>query len=614
MSVNSIPPSLPSRVRIPGWVGSVLIVLAGFGTYHGSLDAPFVFDDLPAVVQNETIRDLADLGQVLRPPANGAGTDSRPIVNLSLALNHAVGGLDPRGYRLTNIALHVLGALALLGLLRRTLTLRRGPARLRPLARPIAFCTALLWTVHPLQSETVICVIQRTEAIVSLWFLFMLYCFVRAVEPGGRRGWLAAAWIVCLLGMASKEVMVAAPLLTLLFDRTFVAGTFREAWQQRGRWHAAFAACWLLLVWLVVDSGGSRGGTSGFGQGVSSWTYLLTQAHALTTYLKLSVWPHPLIIDYGDWLAPGLHAVRGEFLLMSTLFGATLYALVRHPRIGFLGAWFFVILAPSSSVYPLLSQTIAEHRMHLPLAGVLALLVTGLFRLARQPAWVICVLAALVAGFVTIRRSADYASELTLWTDTVAKAPGNPWARFNLGKTYFQLNRLAEAEVENRLATQMRPDSADFHYALALTLERLGRGPEALAGYQRVLALQPDQPHAHFRCGVGLLAAGQPAAAIGHFAETVRLVPDHADAEGNWGAALYQLGRVDEALPHFQRVIALRPASVEAHYNVALLLLQRGRPADALPYLETAARLRPADREIQATLGQVRRSLGVPHP
>jgi tetratricopeptide (TPR) repeat protein len=610
MPVNPSPPQpVPSGPWFV-WLGAALIILAGFAAYHRSLDAPFVFDDIPAVVQNQSIRDLSSLGRVLNPPAEGAGMDSRPMVNLSLALNYAAGGLNPRGYRLTNIAVHVLGALALFGIVRRTLALPSIPPRLQAAALPAAFATALLWTVHPLQTETVICVIQRTEGIVSLWFLVTLYAFARAVEPAGNRRWLAVCWFACLLGMASKEVMVGAPLVAFLYDRTFVAGSFREAWCRRWRWHAALASTWILLAWLVLDSGGNRGGTAGFGQGVSAWTYLLTQAKAITLYLKLSVWPHPLVIDYGAWLAPGLRAVLGEFLFIGALFATTVWAVVRHPRVGFLGACFFAILAPSSSIYPLVSQTITEHRMHLPLAAVLTLLVTGLFHLPRRLALAVCLLAATAGIAGTLRRSADYASELSLWSDLVEKTPSNPWARFHLGRTYYQLGRLAEAERENRAAIELMPTLADAHFALGLALERQGRLEEAANRYLHTAELKPGYTEAHFRTGLILLRLGRPAEALPRFAEAVRLQPDHADAEGNWGAALYQLGRIPEALPHFERVLTLRPDSVEARHNLALLLMQLDRPAEALPHLEAAAALTPGDREILGHLSRVRSRLG----
>src|SRR6187402_3241789 len=128
---DPVPTPVASASVEPGrglvWLGALILVAAGFLAYWGVRNAPFVFDDLPGVVENESIRDLTKLGHVLRPPSTGSGIDSRPVVNLSLALNYAAGGLNPLGYHLTNVAIHVLGALALFGLVRRTLSLPGGP-------------------------------------------------------------------------------------------------------------------------------------------------------------------------------------------------------------------------------------------------------------------------------------------------------------------------------------------------------------------------------------------------------------------------------------------------------------------------------------------------------
>lgn len=609
MSVNDATRAPAHPVQWQAWLAAAVIIMAGFGVYAGCLGAPFVFDDIPGVTQNQSIRSLRDIRRVLLPPAEGSGVDSRPLVNLSLAVNYAINGQDVRGYRLTNIAIHVLGGLALFGLVRRTLALPETPERWRRNALPAGFCVALLWTVHPLQTETVISIIQRTESLMSLCYLVALYCFARAVAPGGHRLWLWAAWGACLAGMTAKEVMASAPLILFLYDRTFGAGSFQAAWRQRGRWHAAFAGTWLLLAALVIHSGGDRGGTTGFGQGVSPWTYLLTQARALSLYLKLSFWPHPLVVDYGAWLAPSLRVVFWEAVLVVSLLGLAVWAVARRPRLGFGGLAFFAVLAPSSSFYPLVSQTIAEHRMHLPLAAVLTLTVLGLFRMPVRPALAVCLLAAVAAAWGTVRRGDDYASELTLWTDNVKKTPSNGWARYSLALVLMRENRLAEAERECRAVVTLLPAHVGAHFTLGQILERQGRLEEAAASFQRAQTSMPASADAFFRHGLVLLKLGRPAEALPAFAEAVRLKPDHADAEGNWGAALLQLGKAAEALPHFERVLTLKPDSVEARYNLALLFLQLGRPREALPHLEQAAALRPQDAEIQSILQQTRAQL-----
>jgi hypothetical protein len=172
-------------------------------------------------------------------------------------------------------------------------------------ALPLALAVALLWTLHPLQTEAVTYVIQRVESLMGLCYLLTLYCLIRSVDSPRPALWQGCMVTACLLGMATKEVMATAPLLGLLYDRTFLAGSFREAWQRRRWWYVGLAATWLPLACLVAGTGGNRGGTSGFNVGVAPWAYWLTQFQAVAHYLKLSVWPHPLVFEYGTfWVRP----------------------------------------------------------------------------------------------------------------------------------------------------------------------------------------------------------------------------------------------------------------------------------------------------------------------
>ncbi|MDI1249518.1 MAG: hypothetical protein PSV13_11695, partial [Lacunisphaera sp.] len=395
MSDGAATPTAANPAR-RGWWAAVILAGACLAIYWNSLDAPFLFDDGPAILRNETIRTLWPLDRVLQPPLEGAGVTGRPLVNLSLAVNYALGGLDVRGYHAMNLALHALAVLTLWGVLRRTLWLNVGrglsPTSLNMSGvkpdlhnepESFAFAVALLWAVHPLLTESVVCVVQRNEVMGGLFYLLTLYGFVRSVAEKGDVGrdrlippsdaprrdqrsrptiiaWQAFAVVSCLLGMATKEIMATAPLVVMLYDRTFVAGGFSAAWRQRRGYYLSLAATWLLLAWLMLGNN-QRDGIVGFGLGVSSWEYLLTQCRALTTYLQLSFWPHPLVLDYGAEMVRRPGEVWGQGILVLTLLLATGWALVRRPVWGFVGAWFFVILAPSSSFVPLTTQPIAEH-------------------------------------------------------------------------------------------------------------------------------------------------------------------------------------------------------------------------------------------------------------
>ena len=602
-------PTSPEASRRVVWLSAGVILLAAFAAYHNTFRAPFVFDDVPSIRENPSIRDLSDLGAVLSPPDTGVGVTGRPLVNLSLALNYALGGLEVRGYHALNLLIHALNGLLLFGIVRRTLAQPTLRARFAQAASWLALVVATLWVVHPLQTESVTFVVQRTESLVALFYLLTLYAFIRGTNATTSWGWLAVSIFACLAGMATKEVMVTAPVIVLLYDRTFVAGTFRAAWRQRYRYYLALVLTWLLLAYLVALSGGTRGEAAGVGLGMSSWTYLLTQCRAVVLYLKLTLWPHPLVIDYGFESVERLGEVWLQALTLVVLFVATAVAVCRRSALGFIGAWFFVILAPSSSVVPLIAQTIAEHRMYLPLAALVALaVITAYAQFGRRSLTVFAVLA-LVLGWATVRRNELYLNEENLWRDTLANRPDNPRALSGYSTVLLDQKRMAEALAPLEKLVRLRPREIEARYNLGTVYTALGRTADAIPCYAQVLLLKPDHAMAHCNLGSALAQTGHLPEAVEEFEDAVRLKPDHAEAQSNLGSALTLLGRTAEALPHFAEALRLKPNDADAHFNYGNALAQIGRLSEARMEYETALKLDPANTRAREKLTRVEQYL-----
>lgn len=591
----------------PAWHSGGLIVLAALAAYHGSFAGPLVYDDLPAIAENPTIRHLSLAA--LAPPPGGLTVSGRPVLNLSLALNYAISGTSVWSYHALNLIIHVLAGLALWGIARRTLGLWRaapGRASLPPELPGLAI--ALLWTLHPLQTESVMYLAQRAESLMGLFYLLTFYCFLRAVEAAGHPGrgrtlWAGLTVLACLLGMGTKEVMASAPLLVLLYDRTFVAGSFRAAWRQRRGLYLGLAATWLPLAALVAGAGGNRGGTAGFGLGVIWWRYELTQGQAIAHYLRLAVWPAPLVFDYEPSGIASLGQAAPSVLGVLLLAAATIWALWRRPAAGFLGAWFLAILAPTS-LLPSGVQAVAEHRMYLPLAAVIAAVAVGLFSLCgRWPALVLLALAALGLGLATHRRGVDYRSNLALWADTAAKRPANAFAQNNLGLALFAQGRVAEAEARYGRALELDPGNAQAHYNLANILANDGRLPRAIAEYGEALRLRPNFFEAHNNLGLAYEKAGRRREAIAEFESTLRLDPASFEARCNLADVLADAGRVDESIAQYEQALRLEPDSVPAHENLGMILAQADRVTEAITQFQAAVGLAPGDADLHYNLG-----------
>ena len=603
MSRSPSPPAFPLSPSPRALVFAAgLLVLVTLAAYLNSFSGALVYDDRASITENTSIRQLWPLGPVLTPPAE-AGTGGRPVANLTFALSYALSGLAPWGHHALNLATHLLAALALFGVVRRTLLQPALRARFGQDALPLATAVAVLWAVHPLQTQVVTYLSQRTESLMALFYLLTLYCFIRGAEARPRL-WHPLAVMACLLGVMSKEVIATAPVLVLLYDRTFLAGTFAGAWRQRWKLHAALAATWVPLAWFLIGVG-DRG--VGYVLGIDWFDYALTECKAVLLYLKLGLWPLPLIVDRGIDLVKDPLAAAPFALGLALLLAGTVWALRARPVLGFIGAWFFVILAPASSVIPVIQQPIAENRPYLPLAAVLALAVLGLHALAgRRATLAACSALAVVCAFATARRNRDFSSEISLWTDTVEKCPNNARAHYNLGVPLDYLGRTAEAIAHYEAALQISPAYADAHNNLGNALAEHGRLAEAFPHLETAVRLRPAYTDAHYNLGNALLHSGRPAEAIGHYQAALRLDPNRPKALNNLGIAFLQTGRPNESIREFERALTLRADFFDPRINLAVALSQSGRHAEALLQAEKALLLRPDSADARQNLERIR--------
>ena len=622
---------------------ALLIVLAVAAVYVNSLHGMFIFDDVITIRDNPDIRQLWPLWRVLEPVTmRGLTSSGRPLVALSLAINYAIGGNWVEGYHLFNVAVHALAALALFGLVRRTLLGWRqivsiGSEQAMPPSLGFAFVVALLWAVHPLQTEAVAYIVQRAEAMMALFYLLTLYCFVRYAREGW--GWGALCVICCLLGMGCKEVMVSAPIVVLVYDRVFVSGSFGESWR-RHRWVLlGLASSWLFLGYEVAITG-NRGGTAGYGANVAWWQYALTQAVALMRYLRLSAWPHPLVFDYGTHLEARWAVIIPCLVASCALVAAVVWASIRRPAAGFIGFFFLAVLAPTTSVVPVATQVMAEHRMYLPLAALIAFVAWFAYRYLRKVpvAGVAFALAAAVGlGWAAHERNLDYLTDESIWRSATTNYPDNARshcnlgfvlekqeridesmqqfeealridptyadAENNLGAAYFKKGVLPESVVHFRNALSLDQNLAGAHYNLGGSLVRMGQVDEGLWEFKEALRLNPQNPEAHYDLATALASLRRQSEAIPEFEEALRIRPDYTDALTNLSTAKLDTGHPDEALALYRRVLVLEPNSAIGHFDLANILGRSGRFDEALSHYNAAIRLRPDYAKAHCNLG-----------
>lgn len=564
----------PSQAAHRGWVAILALATAGIVAYLNSFQGVFVFDDWGVINGAAMHASQAPWGFF---------RSARPLSDLLFVANYAIHRQDVWGYHAVNLLIHLMAGVALLALAHRILLAPRLQGRYAAAAPGLAFTIAILWLVHPLQTQSVTFIAQRAESLMGLFYLLTLYCVARVASASSPAIWGACAILACALGMASKTIMITAPLIALLCDAVFFTGSVVKSLRAWPWLYLGLAACLSLPVVLSATEAPVAAEPSvGFAlKSVTALDYARSQPGVLLHYLRLALWPSSLVLDY-DWpVARGFWAVVPPSLIIGALGAVTIWKLARGAPLGFLGAWFFLILAPTSSFYPIADLAV-EHRMYLPLVAVVSVVVVGGWELFRhvvsdrsiRQAWTICLVAGLVISLmaVTIRRNADYRSAIVMWSDVVAKRPGNPRA----------LNSLGGALAEE------------------------GRNRDAIPYYVEAIRLKPNFTQAHSNLGAALARLHRLDEAITHYREAMRLDPDFAGTYNNLGAAFYEKGNMDEAVSSYRKAVELKSDFAEAHYNLALALAKQGKFSEAIEHYETVLRLDMNFPDVQRKLEETR--------
>jgi len=566
-------------------VAFVALTIAGIVTYYNSFSVPFVYDGVNMIELNPAVRDvwywLGFRGNM------HSSSDDRPIGFLTFALNYAWSGYNVWGYHVVNLAIHVGAGWLLFDVTRRTLLRPKIASFAGAHAGGLALAIALVWIVHPLHTQSVTYIYQRLESLMGLFYLAALWCFLRALDSPRRRWWFAASVASCALGMGTKEVMVTAPVLILLYDRVFVAESWRSLFTQRVGYYATLAATWGILAGLMIahaDEYVSSGVMKV--EGVSPLKYALSQPGVILHYLRLAFWPDELCLDYRWPVATTVVAIVPPALLIGAFLAISFWASYRGYAWGCLGLFFFLLLSPTSSVAPIVDLAV-EYRMYLPLAAIVALAVCAVYAIGRNVArrtngpeqqrsfWERSLPAILVLAVVvplcmrTIRRNADYESELKLWQMTAAQQPENARAHTNLSRQLNIAGQLPAALDESNLAIQFDKDYALAYNNRGDVLLKLGLAREAYDDFSKAIELGAGAPQVYYNRGNALVAQASLDEALADYGRAIDLAGDFASAYHNRGVVFSRQKQHQRAIDDFTRAIDLQPDLAEAYVNRA---------------------------------------------
>ncbi len=545
----------------------LLVALLAGAAFSSSFAGRFVFDDIHEIARNPA------LDRLWPPwPAMFVGhhLPARPLPYLTFAIDRRLWGIEPFGFHVTNLAIHVTAAIILLDLARATLVAPRLRDRWGGRAVAVAAAIAAIWAVHPLQTQAVTYVYQRIESLHGMFFLAALAAFARAAATGWSRRWLAASLAATGAAMASKETAVVLPVVILAWDWCFAADGRVAAMRSRWGWYLLLISTWGILVLQLATQGSKY---LEFRTAVRSpLDYAVTQPGVILHYLRLAVWPVNQQLDYSGWpvarlptALPALAVVLGAALTSAV-------GLFRCRAWSFVAAAFFLTLAPTSSILPI-EAFANEQRMYLPLAALVAGLVVAAVAAAnrvgerlRLPAPAVQRGLAVAAATVIVPlavttwvRGTAYASVEGIWRDVLAKDPENYRAHWALSAVSDEAGDTKRAIAHATRTLELRP-SARVMLDMAGRRRAAGDAAGAEALCRRSLDIQR-----------AALSADDPAVLA---------------TTGDLAVVVYLQGRIDEAaavcrdvFPAMERVRGPEDATTVA--ALVILAEAAGRQGDA---------------------------------
>ncbi len=637
--IRPAPPRFASRSRL--WHPIALLVIGALITigYANSLDGEFHLDDL-------TFKDDPTLQLHELSPQSLAQAiwHRRPVASVTFALNYYWGRHQVFGYHVVNLAIHAACATALYALLVLIFHLPRAQPIFAGLEAPAALGATLLWAMHPVQTQAVTYVVQRMTSLAALFYVLALVAYLKGrLSHGRQRGlWWTGALGTGALALGSKEMAATLPLAVLLAEVCLVGGLDRPTLRVATRWIAILSVPIFVIGVFAAqhEAGGSFWAQLTAHRSTTQWftatEHLLTEGRVVVYYLTLLLLPHSsrLTFDYAFPVSHGWLDPPTTLLSWIVILGIMAWAFFQIPRSPFLAfgvLWFFLNLAIESSVIPL--DLVFEHRLYLPSMGLAIVAALAGARLQRRTTLVRYVpillggLLVLIWTGWTIERNRVWATEFTLWSDTAAKAPGNPRALTLLGVAYTDRHEPDRAYEAFQTAIRANPDFHDAHanlgsaligrgdlagaleaFTRARTLEpknaedayhrgliyyKLGRLEEARREYETSLLLAPEDAKTHNNLGAVHQAAGRWEAARAEYETALRLDPGLAAASYGLGQVYQHVGRTDEAILAFREVIRANATHLDAHLALAGIYLGRDDKPAALEWFQAALRLAP---------------------
>jgi tetratricopeptide (TPR) repeat protein len=627
------------------WIMAGILILLPFLVYLNCLHNDFVYDDLPLVSRNPTIRGLHKVPSIFGVQKRIASY--RPVRTASYALDYSLNrqlwnrieslsgkyngydrGLNPFGYHFSNLVYHIITVL-LVFLVIRVLTGNY----------LVAFIAALLFSIHPVHTESVAYISGRRDILSTLFYLLGFYCFVR-YRQSSKWKFSALFLLSYLLALGSKEMAVTLPLLCFCYDvvsriqiesKDKQSNSYKKVFRALKEVISRYRYYYLMLLIAATAFTGYKVWIKSPSQrqsfyGENIYQHFLTVAKIMVHYFKLMLYPLNLTADYsynGFPLASSL-AEPATFIALLVL-AVILYCLFRlliiFPLFSFGLIWWFLTLLPVSQIFPH-HELLAEHYLYLPSVGLFLCSALVIAKGIETKKWrtatliSLCIVVALLSAR-TVYRNRDWKDATTLWEKAVKVVPDCVRAQNNLGVWYYEQARYREALERHQVALSVNPGLADSLNNLGNVYLAVGLYEKAKENYKSAIKMEPGYEKAYSNLGMVYIKEKRYQEAIKNFSTALKLNRKFAKPHHGLGVVLIKYSEqynnralINPAIKQFKKAVKLDPQFAEAHNNLGSLYRFQGKLQEAVDECVLAVRLKPDLLAAHKNLAELYERLG----
>ena len=576
-----------------------LITVTGIICYRGAFDVPFVFDDTPSIVKNDSIKNLGDLKSIWQ------GNSTRFLAYLSFAVNFHIHGLDPFGYHMVNLMIHLFTALVLywfVRLLFLTPELKEHPINNH--AEEIALIISLLFVSHPIQTQAVTYIVQRTTSMAAFFYLLSLMLYTKArigleKEEHGHIVFYAGSIITALLAMFTKEISITLPINILVLEFFLFSPSLKKLYKKLSYLLPMILTLPVVPLTHILSRKEmvTHIGMAAETGTISRTDYLLTQINVISDYLGLLFLPINQSIDFDHPVSHNFFELQTIFssLLLMVLFVLSVLLFKKSRIVSFGIIWFFLTLMVESSLIPI-RDVMFEHRLYLPSVGIFlsaSVLIVQILKDRRKTLFVFVFIIISLLSMATVKRNILWQKPILLWHDAVAKENIKARTMNNLGASLLSSGRLGMALSQYDRAVKQFPHDATIHFNRGMAHQLACKPQKALHDYTRSIEIYPAYHRAYFYRGIAYIQLGQDDKALENMNMAARISDKDSDIFYNRSCLYFTKGKYNKALKDADRAIALEKKIPFYYRNRALIYLRLNMSEKALKDLTTAIELDP---------------------